>query len=91
MSPPDDQRDVIRALLSAKYDDTYYKQRGSMVNQRKRDAIYLRGDEPVVEDGSYIHVISECVDVYIPISMIQRLCVDTYMGCGESGDLNEVV
>ncbi|GEM_PF-4028352 len=76
------EREYIKMLFNAEIDYDYYKRRGSwgkvngnakIVMREQNIEIYIRGDEHIEEDGTYIKIFAEEGTVYIAREMIERL------------------
>ncbi len=65
----------LRALFEAEPDMDYYKRRSEVHFGKKAISreIYIRGDEYVEEEGSYLRIAVEEGYVYLARDMVERL------------------
>ena len=77
----------IMQILHAQPDEGYYRRRGSWGSNgseakpvMQQVEIYLRGDEIIEEDGTYIKIETAVATVYIARDMIERLAKDVLQG-----------
>ena len=77
--------DEIREILEARPDTEFLTKKSRVQFERMgRDEVYIHGDEDISDEGTYIHIYSEIMDIYIAKEMIERIM--NYLGGDDHGD-----